>query len=346
MIDNEGNQISQDDLMKNMTTVPAWNELKRLLSDCGVELSCAYILDDQLVVCSRSGRGVCDFYFDGFQHDRKHGKIRYSPAPFGVTGWFNSPEEAEQLINKLSNENSVYSVLTRFDFSGLYRVFEKTDPNLPNGSFSFSSESYPSAKCEPIIKYLEDYYKANRVYGEGFRSDDAVIVITEDLCYSKDHFGPAKYDLHVFNFRDGVFQKMLLHSVQGVITGDSYNHFFVDGITDFSEDAQLGVVLRSCVQSGYKCSDDYYGYATINLDMDKPIRMANNPLFIFSRRTSERAESGPVCFAVTDVRYGDCNYKYVATDPDGVSKPVAVGISKTGQCCAPPPHPFAVKQNN
>lgn len=166
--------------------------------------------------------------------------------------------------------------------SGLYRIYEKTDTQMENGKFDFSEHNYGSSQLLPVIDYLKNRYGSNFTHAYGFKSDDRIVVITKDFNYENGHFTPAYYDLHIFkNGQDPVTKKH-------VLSGDAYNVFFIDEITNDSGE-EIGVKVRIHVNPGlHKCDDEYIGYAEIN----NSGRCKYHP-FVFVERRSERDYGNP-----------------------------------------------------
>lgn len=311
MIDIKGNSIDEKSLLKNIKANETFRLVKRKLKKLNITLEKLYICDERLVsVFSHKGTDGGAIYIDGFKDDNIHASIRLI-YPRQNVSWYNDSISAKKYIKLLNDYMKVYQFLEELDFSNCYKVFEKSDPNLKNGTFSFSESFYESIIVEKIIKKLQEIYDTEHVYGKGFKTDDRIVVFTENIKYAKDHWGPAYYDYHVFDI-DGTYVK----TKSNVVTGDSYNHFFIDNI--LSDNGKMTeIILRSCILSGHKCDDTYYACAKI---YDDGITAVSN--FIFSDRASE---SGSVSYN-DDFRANGFTYR---TAKDGeIGKENAIKIAR------------------
>lgn len=309
MIDIKGNSIDEKQLLKNIKANETFKLVKRKLKKLNIMLEKLYICDERLIsVFSREGSDGGQIYIDGFKDDNIHASIRLI-YPRQNVSWYNDSVSAKEYIKLLNDYVKVYQFLEELDFSNCYKVFEKSDPNLKNGNFTFSENFYESTIVEKIIKKLQEIYGVNHVYGDGLKTDNRIVVFTENIKHHETYWGPAYYDYHVFT-TDGTYIK----TKSNVIIGDSYNRFFIDDI--LSDDGKMTeIILRSCISSGHKCDDTYYACAKI---YDDGITAVSN--FIFSDRASE---SGGRTYS-DDFRANGFTYKTIKDDEIGKKEAIKI----------------------
>lgn len=318
MVDTNQNPITKDELNKNMIANSKYKAIASELENYEINLKYAYICDDRLIMGVDCKCGT--FYIDGFTSDNKHPKVRYSPPVIGVTGWYNSPlEMTNKLIAPMTKMRQVYEYLATLDVSDLYTVYEKNAIELPIGAFDFNTHNYSSKVCEKIIEYLKSYYKLDSVRGSGYCSKNRIVVITEKLDYSKTHFAPAYYDMHIFTpSKNGQF---VVKSIPTIVKGTTYNDFGIDKISN-DDGTTIEIALRSCLSDYSKCDDFYYAYGTISSTGLIKI----NP-FIFSQRYAER--NNPFPDKNNKDKRGE--FYYIVTvddDTEHLTSEEAVAISK------------------
>ena len=332
MIDSNGVRITIEERDKKSKENKLFQEIDRKLNQVGLKLSYGFISDDRLrcgtEAANKSGPHTFrhpKIYIDGFTDDKKHAKVRMIPyvfLPFD-RDWVKSPDEANKMLQYIEDQTRVYNELCEMDWSGLYQVYEKTDPVLDSGRFQFSINNYSSAEITPIIEYLSKYYDVGgasgveHIYGEGYKSDNRIVAMTKDLVYAKGHFAPAYYDLHIFE------KDKEPMTVKHVLSSGSYTNFFFDGfVSDNGE--KIEISLRSHLDPFYKCTDTYYAYGTIDVkDCLINTKISVYP-FIFQERSSERGCCDP------SERTERCGgYIYIITGKD-LTKEEAIEYSKNG----------------
>ena len=301
MIDSSGNRITEKIRKKNMTSNELFKTINRKLKTVGMSLKEAYILDGRLVVYIKPQNEYSfAIYVDNFKSDNKHAAVRLvleNPKK----SWYTTKAEVDEYIKLVNKHSKILDWMREQDFSQLYAVSEKEDTVLDDGKFTFSNTSYTSTTVGEIVKYLQDYYKEERVYGCGFKNKDRIVVLTDDIAYAKGHFAPARFDLHIFNL-DGSIVKTKPHVISH--GHGSYSDFFVEGILN-DDGNTIEVALRHCVNPGFsKCHDEFYAYGTINSSL-----IFNCHPFIFSDRHSEKHISFK-----EDFESGCFSYKYTSEE--------------------------------
>lgn len=291
MIDEFGAKITKEERYNNSKNTPCFRKIDQKLKEIGLTLAYGFI-NDGILWCGVKAVGVekhpereytaPEIYIDGFAEDNKHAKIRMIPKFPTKEPWIEDRKTAEQFLRRVQEQFDVYNELCEMDFSGLYRTYEKTDPQMENGKFDFSEDNYGSSQLLPVIDYLKNRYGSNFAHAYGFKSDDRIVVITKDFNYASEHFAPAYYDLHIF--KDGQEPVTKKHA----LSGSGYHDFFVDEISNDNGE-EIGVKVRVHVNPGlHKCDDEYIGYAEIN----NYGGCRYHPL-IFVERRSERDYGNP-----------------------------------------------------
>ena len=313
MIDSTGAHLTEKQFKKNMKQNKLFKSMANRLKNIDMTLDSAYICDEHLIVCIiPKERYGYNLYIDGFKSDNKHGKIRLVlKGP--DKSWYETENDLKSYMDVVNKHTKIFKWLLEQDFSTLYKVYKKTDPNIEKGAFHFRSDNYSGRAVGVIVDYLMKKYDTDFVCGYGYCSVERIITITEDFKHSKVKTGPAYFDLHIFDL-DG----NLINSKNRFLYGGYYSTFFVDEILN-DDGKEIEFTLRSVLSGEYsKCDDTYYAYAKIDESLNTKI----SP-FIFSKRCSERYHS------VYKEKRNIGIYTYVITNEDELTKEEAIKQSKT-----------------
>lgn len=130
---------------------------------------------------------------------------------------------------------------------------------------------------DKIKEYLIGVYGDEFKFSYGAKSENNILMISQDWIYSKTYTG-AKYDAYLFDEKGRI-----LLTYKSFITGSSQSSFFVDDV-DFDE-TNFRVYVRSHLHERSKCDDEYKAVWLVDFDTHS-IRLTKNP-FVFTERWSE-----------------------------------------------------------